>query len=729
MPGEERKGAHQRPTSWKRNVFPTLPTASPMGRVTTPGAPHRAVQSRVDEELLGWMDAKKREQEAKRFDCFVASPRAMRAPPPSFEVVKMPGPSSAPDHRRNASLPSGAMWRAQRAGLSTQVPGATAPSTGLATGVAASQQAKAGGFFGSQPWAFLAPPESPAGAYGGTTPLGNGEAVPIPVSAPRTPPARSDAEARPLSYSTNIIFSSDLEDSSERPRGPQRRKRCAFRYGTLCIILLAIVLVPIALFLLSYYITPRVTEVPTFTIPSTTTAATYTTPTATTTHSPTRTSTMTTSATPTSQLTSTTTLGTTVPPACLAKGVINTNIFGLNVSGYRTFNFGVTPSYKINHTVFCLYNNSRFRRDGLYDFVPENLPLHYCRYVVYWSFGTSNGILASRATDFDKHYGLEKLRDTLLTNNLTQQVGVLVALGGYPEDGHNFRQLGGNNTAMARFVSSVLQTIALYRLEGVTIHWVFPDSTCQQPDDPHKMSALVDRLRESYELNGFNRELVTAIIPADTQLANSFVSVLADKLDYYLFETHLITPPPVVDYQLCGHVASSVVQFFASVPFISGRENKTCAGLSLAPWALRSSPMPVPSTLVLADDASNYTALPGTTAVFEFCQGDGPCLDAAQTDCNVIYVRDNTMFAPVSYLFHAKETLLRIFSPGSVIGSATNGNYCAVLYDIDMDNYATPCPDMTPSNTSGERFISLEHFYNSISVATTDLLQDRILPC
>ncbi|KAK8757992.1 hypothetical protein V5799_017936 [Amblyomma americanum] len=422
------------------------------------------------------------------------------------------------------------------------------------------------------------------------------------------------------------------------------------------------------------------------------------------------------------------------------------------------------------HRIFCLFNNSRFRRSGLYDFVPENFPLSYCSYVVYWSVSVANASVSSRVERFDTAYGLWKLKETLDNHLLAQRVGVLMALGGYTDDSPHFSRLGRDPSAMGRFVANVMQAISAHHLDGVTIHWAVPHMVCRTTDDALTMSILVDKLREAYWLNGWSsgnitpKKLITAIFPADLHVVNHLANLLMDKLDYAFFETHLFQPTTVRIG--CRDVATEVFRFFSSLYSYAGHEEKICAGISLTAWAIDTHGLPE-----LALNASTFAALPGTAAVFEVCNAQELCLDTTGRDCNILKipisgtnstgttitargttptgatvtasapsvtsttVATNTSttvssqqpiartFEPIQYMFHTNITLFRVLAHGASAAVASTRNFCVLLYDLDMDNYHSVCPG------AGIDRMALQHFHNAVHMPTSDVLRTLMPPC
>ncbi|KAH7968245.1 hypothetical protein HPB52_007176 [Rhipicephalus sanguineus] len=621
-------------------------------------------------------------------------------------------------------------------------------------------QAPAGGFFSWIPKIFAAPddqapdqhieaPQQTKASSAAGLPVHAGAAVQTTTQSPST-----------------IIYGSDEDtDSTTTSVAVEGRP---WEARSLCCVIFGMLLMPICLFVLSYYLTPQdVGELPPFTSPTSYTGSTSS-------------ITMATlpSIFPTLATPSTADPWAGVSPQCFNSRAINDNISGLNLKAYKAF--GRQSSQKI----FCLYNNSRFLRGHLYDFVPENLPLDYCSYIVYWSLAVANASASSRAQQFDAKYGLWRLRQMLQRHKLAQKVGVLMALGGYPEDSVHFSRLGRDPPAMGRFVSSVIQAIYAHRLSGLTIHWVASQVTCRSADDERTMSTLVGKFREAYWLNGWTRpsKLITAILPADRQFLRSTAARIVHHLDFAFFETHLIRPRAAT-LRLCVDVGFAALSFLQDISHIAQSDEKICAGISMTPWVLD-----LRNGSKLADSASKYTAVPGTASLFEICTVTTLCLDTSELSCNVLRipltvsslastavpsmassstsdmtssttpdmnntvdvnstidanttidvnttVEDTTMgtsstvsvsattgaksYQPGAIVFHNEATLIDMLFHGR----SANGNFCVLLYDLDMDNYDSRCP------ATGTERVSLTQLDAAINIPPLDSLRVAFPPC
>ncbi|KAH7948016.1 hypothetical protein HPB52_017730 [Rhipicephalus sanguineus] len=134
-----------------------------------------------------------------------------------------------------------------------------------------------------------------------------------------------------------------------------------------------------------------------------------------------------------------------VPQRCQAVPVVNDSTGQVNPQ-----NSPPLPQSNLSG-IFCLYNNTRFYRGGIYDFLPQNIPFALCPNIVYWSFGVRDGVPISRVESFDRNYGLEKLSEVANRSGVPD-VRILLTIGGYLEDYAQLSLLGRDSAALSRIV-------------------------------------------------------------------------------------------------------------------------------------------------------------------------------------------------------------------------------------------------------------------------------------
>ncbi|KAH7960317.1 hypothetical protein HPB49_018622 [Dermacentor silvarum] len=193
----------------------------------------------------------------------------------------------------------------------------------------------------------------------------------------------------------------------------------------------------------------------------------------------------------------------------------------------------------VNNTgsVFCLYNNSRFRKPKGHDFLTVHVPWWFCSHLIYWSVGIDKGKLTSRAPNFDRAYGLYKLR----TIADTYRVGVelLMTIGGYPEDTGQFYSLGSGTNAIYSLASDVVETVYYSGFNGVNIHLV-EDPPCERhfPSKFRWLSDFIDELTKRIQNNFATVPFKIAVmVGANRKLARNVVRYLEDRIHLVFYDT------------------------------------------------------------------------------------------------------------------------------------------------------------------------------------------------
>ncbi|KAH7962487.1 hypothetical protein HPB52_016438 [Rhipicephalus sanguineus] len=202
--------------------------------------------------------------------------------------------------------------------------------------------------------------------------------------------------------------------------------------------------------------------------------------------------------------------------------------------------------------VFCLYNNSR------YTIAVPILQQHSVLVL-----GVDDGTVQSRAPQFDLAHGIGVLRQNIINRGIGNAT-ILVALGGYSEDGPQFSRLGADESAMSRFASSVLYLLQTYHLDGVALHWIGPEQGCRGADDASTLVRVLRTVRQSVLASGYNG-LVTLILPAE-DVQSRLSSATVQTVDYIFLETHLELPSLLYSLSHCRNFAAIVKSALEAVP-------------------------------------------------------------------------------------------------------------------------------------------------------------------
>ncbi|KAL3245891.1 hypothetical protein MRX96_058130 [Rhipicephalus microplus] len=193
-------------------------------------------------------------------------------------------------------------------------------------------------------------------------------------------------------------------------------------------------------------------------------------------------------------------------------------------------------------SVYCLYNNSRFRKPGGYDFLTVHVPWWFCSRLIYWSVGIDKGKLTCRASKFDGTYGLYKLR--VIADNYSQGVELLMTIGGYPEDAGQLYALGSRTTEIYSLAKDVAETVYYTGFNGVNLHLV-QDAPCERffTEKYRWLSDFIDVLSETINNNFATVTFKITVMIGPNQIeAKEYARYLEGRVDFIFYDTHNLIP-------------------------------------------------------------------------------------------------------------------------------------------------------------------------------------------
>ncbi|KAL1431578.1 hypothetical protein MTO96_014093 [Rhipicephalus appendiculatus] len=512
----------------------------------------------------------------------------------------------------------------------------------------------------------LEPPRQSAGRVTTSSPEKTKPASYIPARH-KSPP--SDSPTPQVS-----VVMSVPEETDERQASPAQRLVAGWvtfeQIWVFCVVASATLLLPFAMFILSYLLTP----IPMISDASEATAE----PSVTSVTSITRGTASLTFSLPTWPTLATVDPWAGVPAAChrprgtsdnISRVVPQKSIRGANVSALQ---------------LFCLYNSSRFFSSSSGSFLPDNLPFFACQYIVYWSFRIADGRLMSRTPTFDIAYGLFNL--TYIRKRAgAADVKVLLAVGGYAEDNAQFSLLARDADAMSRFVTDAMQLVKSHNIDGLAVHWHEDEPGCRHQADLGNSStvrAIVVGLRDVLDLNGFQQGMLAIILPAGVD--NAIVSSVMNIVNFLFLETHKTMPKPVSNYDsICKTVTDRMLDHLLTHDRY--HSSKICITMSVAPWMFEVQPPIVHGQLPKLGALSSSGEHPGFASAYEMCRS-GPCLLHPSLSLSCVAVRISAPSGPTNVLLLLDETQLR-----KVFTWYTNLPRCTLLLDLELDNYAGQC--------------------------------------
>ncbi|KAH7969187.1 hypothetical protein HPB52_015647 [Rhipicephalus sanguineus] len=379
-----------------------------------------------------------------------------------------------------------------------------------------------------------------------------------------------------------------------------------------------------------------------------------------------------------------------LPSKCTESPQLNGSITNLYSSRLRRFN--VEP----NNTVFCVYNVTRFKKLSYAVpriYAPQNMPLEYCRSVVYWSMAVGADKIESRAQYFDNVFGAAALRPLITSSQLPGPKTLLLALGGFQSDSVHLTNIARHQRQLVSFTESVLEMVALYGMDGVAVHWVPPEATCRVPgrdDDLLTVSTIVDAISKAFSSNSTNKRVIALLLPADHAATDTLVNVLVNVVDYVIVQTHLLPLPPVPSDTLCTDLARNSTSFIRSLSLSPERDKKVCSGFSLSPLkvVVKFAGGHVASNFAYASNSS-LDGLRARGQMNDVCDYQlAPChYGSIFTDCIAVSLNAATHNP---YFVFPKSAALQSIVMHELISRSIQrvpSDRCAALFDLDMDNW------------------------------------------
>ncbi|CAN7997042.1 unnamed protein product, partial [Ixodes hexagonus] len=372
-----------------------------------------------------------------------------------------------------------------------------------------------------------------------------------------------------------------------------------------------------------------------------------------------------------------------IPESCLAQVNLSDNVHNLRVADASS----APPNTKVM-ALFCLYNNSRFRKAQRWDYLPKHIPYQLCPNVVYWSMGVRDGKVISRVPQFDVRYGIWTLRATVEKYRPHTASSILMALGGYPEDSAHFSRLGRDPALMSKLAANIVKKLVRHKLNGITIHWRDMQGTCGSPDDFATLLDFVQLVRELYVLNGYTF-IITVITPPYTSFEIRSNKKVLDGFDFVFHETYRMNDDDV--YSWCQLNQRNVTGVFDAIrrnaPALSA---KLCHTISLGLLTSDYNSSQQLMTLVTPKPMSNISQVPGVAAVFELCAAGMGVLSSYENCVLVTYDLGSTARPLVP-----PHSIQRVYAAEllqSIRLKLSGRPSCVLVVDLDFDLYRGTCP-------------------------------------
>ncbi|KAH7939254.1 hypothetical protein HPB52_009687 [Rhipicephalus sanguineus] len=288
---------------------------------------------------------------------------------------------------------------------------------------------------------------------------------------------------------------------------------------------------------------------------------------------------------------------------------------------------------------------------------------------------------------------------------------IMLAVGGYPHESVFFSRLGRDSGAMARFVTSLMKMVMKTSANGVLIDWAEPEPGCGRPEDRTTLSLLVDAIRRAYRVSGavVGSGDIAVVISENVTVAKEVMDVVVDRVEWLFVQTHLVAPNLGYGSDYCDGWGREYDDLIRRLRGSGTYVDKMCASFSMAPFLAYgwTDNYRVFHISALSTATSNVTGRASTRSMVYVCgkstdqlckvHRDGKCLSFR----NIRYAGNASVLAPL-VIFQDQDLMYSLLSKGSATRSL-----CAVVYDLDADNFKTPCPSL-----HADIFTGLTHLAN-----------------
>ncbi|KAH9380141.1 hypothetical protein HPB48_009245 [Haemaphysalis longicornis] len=363
--------------------------------------------------------------------------------------------------------------------------------------------------------------------------------------------------------------------------------------------------------------------------------------------------------------------------------------------------------------IFCMFritsvvNIRRVHGNFMFDALPFDL----CPNIVYWSMGITNGSLHSRLPRFDEVYGITQLRN--ITDRLNfPNIRILVALGGFPEDGPHFVRLEQEPAILDKLKNNLLRAQKEYRLDGFFIEEPTAYHICSRGNRARAVELLLQGIRNVFNAHNLTKIVLALSVEPEAVNARFIATRYAPHVDYIFIKTRKYFLPDESDEaNFCKNTTDSIRQ--AIQPFANRIDRrKLCT----------TEHLEIPSVLSDRDPFRlRYFRVRKSKAYFStfhrVCDRPGFCFDGQlNSSCLVHRFRLNYTTPVGQYstslmISSAAELLkradLNFYYPSQTQTSQPPAESCILVEGLSADKFADQC------HTIYERYLLLIHLINS----------------
>ncbi|KAH9513667.1 Endochitinase 1 [Bulinus truncatus] len=194
--------------------------------------------------------------------------------------------------------------------------------------------------------------------------------------------------------------------------------------------------------------------------------------------------------------------------------------------------------------IFCYYSSFAHTRQGVGNFLPENINPRLCTHLIYAFVEiTPDG---SDLVPFNRNdAGPNGLYTrTLALKKINPELKVLLAVGGWQIGSKPFIPMIRNETIRAKWIKNVVRYLRSNGFDGFDMDWEFPATRGSPPEDKYRFTSLMKGLYEAFALeakeSGKEKLILTLAAASGTYYIDQSYEPkkIINYIDYMLLMTY-----------------------------------------------------------------------------------------------------------------------------------------------------------------------------------------------
>ncbi|CAK1593263.1 unnamed protein product [Parnassius mnemosyne] len=150
--------------------------------------------------------------------------------------------------------------------------------------------------------------------------------------------------------------------------------------------------------------------------------------------------------------------------------------------------------------VMCYIASWATYRPGAGEFDLIDLNPELCTHIVYTFTGLDENTLTIKSIDsaLEKGYSNAGYKSLVALKEKFPHLKIFIAVGGWNEGTEKFSKMAANPDLRARFIESVVEFLKLHNFDGLDLHWKYPVTRDDKPEDRPNFVSLIKELKEAF---------------------------------------------------------------------------------------------------------------------------------------------------------------------------------------------------------------------------------------